>query len=270
MDTKQLEEMADKLQNESYNLTKSISALLYRVMPADTDAENDYTMSLVSVLVNQSRLVTEMATELSMNISHIDKNSKETDKHSASMNINFDSIKDNSDSKSLVIGDIESNIEKLNSLSEEKLMNLDFDDSDIFADKLDSLIRNIDESLEYLIYNLLEQDKIKLLERAKQGKIPLIDILNQEYYIDDENFSDIYDSPIDKKADIINTLLDNIKLNSMLIRNIDELKIINEDDKIYIYQSLLNTGLTLSRYLDEFEITINDLNHLLGYKNLEK
>lgn len=66
MDTKQLEEMADKLQNEAYNLTKSIEALLYRVIPTDTDSENDYTMGLLSVLSNQSRHVTDLATNLSI------------------------------------------------------------------------------------------------------------------------------------------------------------------------------------------------------------
>lgn len=269
MKYKQLEEMTDKLQNEAYNLTKSISALLYRVMPADTDAENDYTMSLASVLVNQSKLVTDIATELNMNISDIEINSNITDNHSAGKVINSDNRKDDSDSKSLVIGDIESSIDKLNSLSEDKLKNLDFNDSTEFAKKLDSKIETIDESLEYLIYNLIEQDKSKLLEQAKQGKIPLIDLLNQEYYIDDKNFSEIYHSPIDSKIEIINTLLDNIKLNSMLIKNIDELKITSIDDKVYIYQSLLNTGLTLTNCLNEFEFAINDLNLLLGYKNLE-
>lgn len=76
MDAKQLEEMADKLQNEAYNLTKSIEALLYKVIPADTDSENDYTMSLVSVLSNQSRYVTDMATKLSMGINQIDTKSE--------------------------------------------------------------------------------------------------------------------------------------------------------------------------------------------------
>ena len=66
MDTKQLEEMADKLQNEAYNLTKSIEALLYRVIPTDTDLENDYTIGLLNVLSNQSKFVTEIATDLSM------------------------------------------------------------------------------------------------------------------------------------------------------------------------------------------------------------
>lgn len=66
MDTKQLEEMADKLQNEAYSLTKSIEALLYRVIPTDTDSENDYTMGLLNVLSNQSRYVTDLATTLSM------------------------------------------------------------------------------------------------------------------------------------------------------------------------------------------------------------
>lgn len=66
MDTKQLEEMADKLQNEAYNLSKSIDALLYKVIPTDTDSENDYTMGLLSVVSNQSKLVTDMATNLSM------------------------------------------------------------------------------------------------------------------------------------------------------------------------------------------------------------
>ena len=66
MNTKQLEEMADKLQNEAYSLTKSIEALLYRVIPTDTDSENDYTMGLLNVLSNQSRYVTDLATTLSM------------------------------------------------------------------------------------------------------------------------------------------------------------------------------------------------------------
>lgn len=269
MKLKELENITDKLQNEAYNLTKSISALLYRVMPADTDAENDYTMSLASVLVNQSKLVTNIATELNMNISDIEINSNITDNHSAGKVINSDNSKDNFDSKSLVIRDIESSIDKLNSLSEDKLKNLDLNNSTEFAKKLDSIIETIDESLEYLIYNLIEQDKSKLLDQAKQGKIPLINLLNQEYYIDDKNFSEIYHSPIDSKIEIINTLLDNIKLNSILIKNIDELKITSIDDKVYIYQSLLNTGLTLTNYLNEFESAINDLNLLLGYKNLE-
>ncbi len=66
MDTKQLEEMADKLQNEAYNLSKSIDALLYKVIPTDTDSENDYTIGLLNVVSNQSKLVTDMATNLSM------------------------------------------------------------------------------------------------------------------------------------------------------------------------------------------------------------
>lgn len=72
MDTKQLEEMADRLQNEAYNLTKSIEALMYKVIPADTDSENDYTMGLLSVLSNQSRYVTDMATNLSISFQKID------------------------------------------------------------------------------------------------------------------------------------------------------------------------------------------------------
>lgn len=268
MKIKELENIIDKLQNESYNLTKSISALLYRVMPADTDIENDYTMSLASVLINQSKLITQIATELSMNINHIEIDYEETNKNSAGMEINSDSHKDNSDSKSLVIRDIENNIDKLNSLCEEKLNNLDFDDSNIFADKLDSLITSIDENLEHLIYNLIEQYKLKFLEKAQQEKIPFNYLIQQGYCIDDENFSSIYDSIINKKSVIINNFLDNIKLNSKLIRNINELKINNDDDKICIYKNLLNTGFALKEYLDEFNFTINYLNHELEYKQI--
>lgn len=260
MNLQQIEQITDKLQNESYNLTKSIEALLYRVIPADTDSEDDYTMGLLNVLSHQSKLVTELATNLSMNIAHIDYNSENTDKHTAN----------SVDTKDMIINEIDLKIDNFISISENKLKNLDFDDSSNFANELDSLINSIDEKLEYLIYNLIEQDKLKLLKLAQQGEIQLGDLLDQEYYIDDENFSGIYDSPIDSKAYTIQTLIDNIKLTIKLIKNIDELKINEIDDKIYIYQSLLSTAVSLSRNFDELDFLISDLNLLLGYKNLEE
>lgn len=201
------------------------------------------------------------------------KNYKEMGNHTLVFDI--DSVKrdyntNSVDTKDMIINEIDLKIDDLINLSENKLKNLDFDDSTNFADKLKSLINFIDEQLEYLIYNLIEQDKLKLLELAKQGEIQLGDLLDNEYYIDDENFSGIYDSPIDSKAYIIQTLIDNIKLTIKLIKNIDELNITEIDDKIYIYQSLLSTAVSLSRSFDELDFLISDLNLLLGYKNLEE
>lgn len=201
------------------------------------------------------------------------KNYKEMGSHTLSITIDsdkYDYYTNSVDTKDMIINEIDLKIDDLINLSENKLKNLDFDDSTNFADKLKSLINFIDEQLEYLIYNLIEQDKLKLLELAKQGEIQLGDLLDNEYYIDDENFSGIYDSPIDSKAYIIQTLIDNIKLTIKLIKNIDELKINAIDDKIYIYQSLLSTAVSLSRSFDELDFLISDLNLLLGYKNLEE
>lgn len=201
------------------------------------------------------------------------KNYKKMGSHTLSITIDsdkYDYYTNSVDTKDMIINEIDLKIDDLINLSETKLKNLDFDDSTNFADKLKSLINFIDEQLEYLIYNLIEQDKLKLLELAKQGEIQLGDLLDNEYYIDDENFSGIYDSPIDSKAYIIQTLIDNIKLTIKLIKNIDELKINAIDDKIYIYQSLLSTAVSLSRSFDELDFLISDLNLLLGYKNLEE
>lgn len=49
------------LESESYNLYKGIEALLYRVLPHNTDKEKDYTMALLGCLANQSKLVHELA-----------------------------------------------------------------------------------------------------------------------------------------------------------------------------------------------------------------
>lgn len=201
------------------------------------------------------------------------KNYKEMGSHTLSITIDsdkYDYYTNSVDTKDMIINEIDLKIDDLINLSENKLKNLDFDDSTNFADKLKSLINFIDEQLEYLIYNLIEQDKLKLLELAKQGEIQLGELLDNEYYIDDENFSGIYDSPIDSKAYIIQTLIDNIKLTLKLIKNIDELKINAIDDKIYIYQSLLSAAVSLSRSFDELDFLISDLNLLLGYKNLEE
>jgi len=201
------------------------------------------------------------------------KNYKEMGSHTLSITIDsdkYDYYTNSVDTKDMIINEIDLKIDDLINLSENKLKNLDFDDSTNFADKLKSLINFIDEQLEYLIYSLIEQDKLKLLELAKQGEIQLGELLDNEYYIDDENFSGIYDSPIDSKAYIIQTLIDNIKLTLKLIKNIDELKINAIDDKIYIYQSLLSAAVSLSRSFDELDFLISDLNLLLGYKNLEE
>ncbi len=201
------------------------------------------------------------------------KNYKEMGNHTLSIKIDSDKYSYNTnsaDTKDMIINEINLKIDDIINISENKLKNLNFDDSTNFVDKLESLINFIDEKLEYLIYNLIEQDKLKLLELVQQGEIQLGDLLDHEYYIDDEDFSGIYDSPIDSKTYIIQTLIDNIKLTIKLIKNIDELKINEIDDKIYIYQSLLSTVASLSRCLTELDFLISDLNFLLGYKNLEE
>ena len=48
---------------------KSINALLYRIIPTDTDVEDDYTMVIIDVLSNQTRLVTDKAQNVNMAIS---------------------------------------------------------------------------------------------------------------------------------------------------------------------------------------------------------
>src|SRR5699024_7559927 len=124
------------------------------------------------------------------------KNYKEMGSHTLSITIDsdkYDYYTNSVDTKDMIINEIDLKIDDLINLSENKLKNLDFDDSTNFADKLKSLINFIDEQLEYLIYNLIEQDKLKLLELAKQGEIQLGDLLDNEYYIDDVNFSGIYD-----------------------------------------------------------------------------
>lgn len=201
------------------------------------------------------------------------KNYKEMGNHTLSIKIDSDKYSYNTnsaDTKDIIINEIDLKIDDFITLSENKLKNLDFDDSKNFGDKLESLINFIDEKLEYLIYYLIEQDKLKLLELAQQGEIQLGDLLDRDYYIDDEDFSGIYDSPIDSKIYIIQTLIDNIKLTINLTKNIDEFKINEIDDNIYIYQTLLSTAVLLSKCLTELDFAISDLNFLLGYKKLEE
>ena len=77
MEFKQLENMSDDLERESYDLMKSINALLYRVIPTDTDLKDDYTMAILGVLSNQARLVTDKAQNINMAIAELNRESKQ-------------------------------------------------------------------------------------------------------------------------------------------------------------------------------------------------
>lgn len=77
MESKQLENMSDELERESYFLMKSINALLYRVIPDDADMKDDYTMAILGVLSNQARLVTDKAQNVNMAIAELNRESKQ-------------------------------------------------------------------------------------------------------------------------------------------------------------------------------------------------
>lgn len=64
MSREELNNLSVKLESEAYNLNKGIEALMYRVMPANTDVENDYTLTLLGCLSNQAKLVQEMSEEI--------------------------------------------------------------------------------------------------------------------------------------------------------------------------------------------------------------
>ncbi len=77
MKFEQLENMSDELEMESYNLMKSINALLYRVIPDNADMEDDYTMAILGVLSNQARLVTDKAQNVNMAIAKLNREPKQ-------------------------------------------------------------------------------------------------------------------------------------------------------------------------------------------------
>lgn len=77
MEFKQLENMSDDLERESYFLMKSINALLYRVIPDDADKQDDYTMAIIGVLSNQARLITDKAQNVNMAIAELNRESKQ-------------------------------------------------------------------------------------------------------------------------------------------------------------------------------------------------
>ena len=52
-----LEKLIEKLRNESYNLQKAIEALMYKVVPPDTDYKDDYVLSFLGILNNQARYI---------------------------------------------------------------------------------------------------------------------------------------------------------------------------------------------------------------------
>lgn len=77
MEFKQLENLSDDLERESYFLMKSINALLYRVIPDDADKQDDYTMAIIGVLSNQARLITDKAQNVNMAIAELNRESKQ-------------------------------------------------------------------------------------------------------------------------------------------------------------------------------------------------
>ncbi len=77
MEFKQLENMSDELERESYFLMKSINAVLYRVIPDNTDTKDDYTMAILGVLSNQARLVTDKAQNVNMAIAELNREPKQ-------------------------------------------------------------------------------------------------------------------------------------------------------------------------------------------------
>lgn len=64
MSREELNNLSVKLESEAYNLNKGIEALMYRVMPHNTDAEKDYTLTLLGCLSNQAKIVHELADTL--------------------------------------------------------------------------------------------------------------------------------------------------------------------------------------------------------------
>lgn len=64
MNKQETEKLIMDLESESYNLYKGIEAFLYRVMPHNTDAEKDYTLTLLGCLSNQAKLVHELTDTL--------------------------------------------------------------------------------------------------------------------------------------------------------------------------------------------------------------
>ena len=68
MNKQETEKIIMDLESESYNLYKGIEALLYRVLPHNTDMEKDYSMALLGCLSNQAKLVHDMADTLNEDV----------------------------------------------------------------------------------------------------------------------------------------------------------------------------------------------------------
>lgn len=64
MDAKEIKKDIYDLENESYYLMKSIDALRIKVVPDDSDLQNDYVGPLLAVVANQSKLIYKMAQKI--------------------------------------------------------------------------------------------------------------------------------------------------------------------------------------------------------------
>lgn len=73
MDIKEILKQSEELTVQTYNLAKSLEAFMYRVLPPDTDVENDYSLTLAGVLSNQGKLVESMAEDLHDTIENLSK-----------------------------------------------------------------------------------------------------------------------------------------------------------------------------------------------------
>lgn len=79
MDYKDIKESVDAMERESYFLLKSIQALMYKVIPVGVDNEDDYTLSLLSIIENQAKLVHKTSEDLTFSTNKMLKEIKGVD-----------------------------------------------------------------------------------------------------------------------------------------------------------------------------------------------
>ncbi|WP_311516251.1 hypothetical protein [uncultured Anaerococcus sp.] len=75
MDLQQLENLSDKLENETYSLIKAIEALLYKLFPTDPSEATEQSTAIAGLILQQAKLMQNTAEELNGRIFKLRKES---------------------------------------------------------------------------------------------------------------------------------------------------------------------------------------------------
>lgn len=92
-----------------------------------------------------------------------------------------------------------------------------------FGDKLDCFYQYI-----------MDHEFNTLLKQVKSGELKDKDLEEIDYFIDTDDYMDVFYSPIDKDYAILNTMNESVKLFNRILRELDRLNITDENREIIL------------------------------------